>query len=74
MSINSKDAARIGLCDDDRVSVELEAGAFEIAVSVSDKTAEGVLVVPRHKELEWRKMKDFSVSVAADKVRKIGEK
>ncbi len=74
MSINSKDAARIGLCDGDRVSVELEAGAFEIAVSVSDKTAEGVLVVPRHKELEWRKMKDFSVSVAADKVRKIGAK
>ncbi len=71
MSMNSKDAARIGLCDGDTVSVELDGGAFEIVVSVSDRTAEGVLVIPRHHSFEWRKMKDSPARVSAEKIRKI---
>ncbi len=69
MCVNSKDAARLGLCGGDRVSVELDGAAFEIAVSVSEKTAEGVLIVPRHNLLEWQKMKDFPARVFADKIR-----
>ncbi|MDR3566964.1 MAG: NADH-quinone oxidoreductase subunit NuoG [Syntrophobacteraceae bacterium] len=71
MSINTKDAARAGLSDGDRVSVELDGGAFEIAVSVSERTAEKVLVVPRHQLLDWQKIKGFPVRILAGKIRKI---
>ena len=71
MSMNGKDAAGIGLSDGDTVSVELEGGAFKIVVSVSDRTAEGVLVIPRHNSLDWRKMKGTITRVSVQKIRKI---
>jgi NADH-quinone oxidoreductase subunit G len=71
MSINSKDAGRAGISDGDRVILELEGGEIEIKVSVSDRTAEGVLILPRHNALSWRKMKDFSVRLLPDKIRKV---
>ena len=71
MSMHSKDARSAGLSDGDRVSLELDNGSVEIRVSVSDRTAEGVLVIPRHQSLDWRKMKDFRVRVLPEKIRKI---
>ena len=70
MLMHSKDAENAGLSDGDRASVELDNGTLEIVVSVSDRTAEGVLVVPRHQWLEWRKMKGFRVRVLPEKIRK----
>ena len=61
MSMNSKDAQLVGVSDGDLVSVELDWGAIEIRVAVSDRSAEGVLILPRCQPLDWRKMKDFSV-------------
>ena len=71
MSMHSKDAQLAGLSDGDRVSVELDNGSMEIRVSVSDRMAEGVLVIPRHQSLDWRKMKDFHGRVLPEKIRKI---
>ena len=71
MSMNSKDAASAGFSDGDRVSLELENGTLEIKLSVSDRSAEGVLIVPRHKSLDWQKMKDFSIRVLPGKIRKV---
>jgi NADH-quinone oxidoreductase subunit G len=71
MSMHPKDAERAGLSDGDIVSIELDNGTLEIAVSVSDRMAEGVLVVPRHQSIDWRKMKDFSVWVLPEKIGKI---
>ncbi len=71
MSMHAKDAEYAGLSNGDRVSLELDGGTLEIVISVSDHTAEGVLVVPRHRSLDWRKMKDFSVRVLPEKIRKI---
>jgi NADH-quinone oxidoreductase subunit G len=70
MSMHSRDAERAGLSDGDRASVELDNGTLEIIVSVSDRTAEGVLVIPRHQSLDWRKMKGFSARVLPEKIRK----
>jgi len=70
MSMHSIDAQQAGLSDGDIVSVELDNGPLEIVVSVSDRTAEGVLVIPRHQWLDWRKMKGFSGRVLPGKIRK----
>ncbi len=71
MSMHSKDAQLAGFSDGDRVSLELDNGGVEIRVSVSDRMAEGVLVIPRHQSLDWRKMKDFRGRVLPEKIRKI---
>ena len=71
MSMHTNDARSAGLSDGDRVSLELDNGSVEIRVSVSDRTAEGVLVIPRHQSLDWRKMKDFRIRVLPEKIRKI---
>ncbi len=71
MSMHPKDAERAGLSDGERVSIEFDNGTMEIAISVSDRTAEGVLVIPRHQRLDWRKMKDCRVCVPYEKIRKI---
>jgi NADH-quinone oxidoreductase subunit G len=71
MSMHSKDAETAGISDGDRVALELDNGTIEIKVSVSDLSAEGVLVIPRHKSLDWRKMKDFSVRVMPGKIRRV---
>jgi NADH-quinone oxidoreductase subunit G len=70
MAMHLKDAQRAGLSDGDRVILELDNGDLEIAVSVSDRTAEGVLIVPRHQALDWRKMTGAPVSVPLEKIRK----
>jgi NADH-quinone oxidoreductase subunit G len=71
MAISAKDAERLGLADNDKVSVELVGGELEIVVSVSDRTAQGVLIVPRHNALGWQKIQDFPVFVSSEKIRKI---
>jgi NADH-quinone oxidoreductase subunit G len=71
MSMNSKDAQSAGLSDGDRVSLELDNGSMEIRVSVSDRAAEGVLVIPRHQSLDWHKMKDFRGRMLPGKIRKV---
>jgi NADH-quinone oxidoreductase subunit G len=71
MSMHPKDAEDAGLSDGDRVALELDKGTLEIMVSVSDRTAEGVLVIPRHRSLDWRKTKAFSARVLPEKIRKI---
>jgi NADH-quinone oxidoreductase subunit G len=71
LSMHPGDAEFAGLCAGDRVSLELDNGSLEIMISVSDSTAEGVLVIPRHRSLDWRKMEDFSVRVLPGKIRKV---
>lgn len=69
--MHSEDAAAAGLADGDVVSVELDSGSIEVKLSVSERMARGVLVLPRQKCIEWRKMKDFSAWVAPERIRKI---
>jgi NADH-quinone oxidoreductase subunit G len=71
MSMHSRDAARLHFSDGDTVSVELDGAAFEITLSVSDRTAEAVLIVPRHQGREWRKIQSLPVRLLAEKIRKI---
>jgi NADH-quinone oxidoreductase subunit G len=70
MSMSAKDAERMGLSDGEIVIVELDGGGLQIMLSVSDRTAEGVLVIPRHQSIDWRKIKDISFRVLPEKIRK----
>jgi NADH-quinone oxidoreductase subunit G len=69
--MHSNDARHLGLADGDMVSIETGAGSIEVKLSVSEKMAQGVLILPRHRNLNWQKLRDASVMVASDHIRKI---
>jgi len=58
-SMHTKDAARLGLSRGDKVRIRLDDGDIEVNVCVEEHMAPGVLVLPRHRLLEWQKIKSF---------------
>jgi predicted molibdopterin-dependent oxidoreductase YjgC len=47
-------AEALGLASGDRLVVNAAAGCFEATLEVCPHTAPGVLVVPRHRDLNWQ--------------------
>ncbi len=68
LSMHPKDAAKAGLSDGNMVFLELENGSVEVKLLVSERMAEGVLVLPRHRWLDWQKIKSFPVRVSPEKI------
>lgn len=69
--MNSKDALRAGLSDGDRVSIDIGHAAVRIVLSVTDRTAEGTLIMPRHKSIDWQEMENYPVWVPIEKIVRI---
>jgi len=69
--MQAHDAARLGLKDGDRVLLTLEGGTLEVDLRVRENMAKGVLILPRHRRLEWRKMKRSPGRLGMDRIRKI---
>lgn len=69
--IHPKDALRVGLRDKDRVTLQLDGGPLEIEVSIADNMALGLMVLPRHRQLEWQRLKTFPVKIPFDRIKKI---
>ena len=64
------DAARLGLSDSDRVTILLDRGALEVSVSVKENMASGVIVMPRHRLLEWQKIETLPKFVRFEEIEK----
>ena len=58
------DAAKLGLSAGDRVALRLPGGELEVDLQVAENMAPGVLVLPRHRQLNWRLAPDYQVMVA----------
>ncbi|MFZ2448208.1 MAG: NADH-quinone oxidoreductase subunit NuoG [Syntrophobacteraceae bacterium] len=69
--MHALDAAGAGLSDGDMVSIELDGGIVEMKLSLSDRMAEGVLVMPRHNDVDWRKLKAFPAWVPVERIKKM---
>jgi NADH-quinone oxidoreductase subunit G len=69
--MHADDAARGGLKEGDRVLLTLEGGTLEVDLCVKENMAKGLLILPRHRRLGWRKLKRSSALVAASQVKRI---
>ena len=67
------DAAKLGLEAGDRVALRLPAGELTVALQVAANMASGVLVLPRHRQLNWRLAPDYQVMVAYRDIGKVEE-
>ena len=58
------DAARLGLNSGDQVVLRLPGGELTVALQVAEQMAPQVLVLPRHRLLNWRLAPDYQIMVA----------
>jgi NADH-quinone oxidoreductase subunit G len=64
--LQADDARRLGLMDGDRVAIQAEGGTIEVPVCVKENMAKGVAFLPRHRRLQWRKLKRSPAVLAQD--------
>jgi NADH-quinone oxidoreductase subunit G len=64
---------RLKLADQDRVALSLDRGEVVVELKIAPNMARGVIILPRHRRLEWRKLKQWPVVVPDDGIRKIEE-
>jgi NADH-quinone oxidoreductase subunit G len=69
--MHPKDASRLSLMNQDRVALQLDRGKLEVKLSILENLAPGVMVLPRHRQLEWQKMKALPARVSFDQIEKI---
>jgi NADH-quinone oxidoreductase subunit G len=68
--MHTDEAARLGFAEDDPIVLTLDAGTLESRVRPTKNMARGTLVLPRHRQLAWQKVKDFSIMLPLEGVKK----
>lgn len=65
--------ARLGLNKGDQAVLSLDRGPLQVEVTLGHPMAEGVLLLPRHPELDWQKITTFPIVLPLDGLKKIQE-
>jgi anaerobic selenocysteine-containing dehydrogenase len=68
--MHTRDAARLGLKHKDKVVVHFDGGPLEIELAVADNMASGVMVLPRHRQISWQKLKDIPAKIPVERIMK----
>jgi NADH-quinone oxidoreductase subunit G len=68
--MHPKDASKVNLSNQEKAVLQLDGGKLEVKVHVSEKLAPGILVLPRHRQLEWQKLKTLPARVLLDRIEK----
>ncbi len=66
--IHPDDAGRLGLGDGSRADVRLPKGSLAVTVKLAAGLAPGVAVLPRHRQLDWRKLAETPVFLSAKSI------
>jgi len=68
LTMPARDAARLGLTPGEEVALNLPGGSLRVELAVAGRMAPGVLVLPRHRRLEWHKFPGGPRLVADDAI------
>ena len=69
--IHPDDAGKLGLGDGNRANVHLPKGSLAVTVKLAAALAPGVLVLPRHRQLDWRKLAETPVYLTPNHVNRV---
>jgi NADH-quinone oxidoreductase subunit G len=64
------DAVKAGVINRDKVTLHLDGGPLETEVSIAENMAPGIMVLPRHRKLQWQKLKTIPVTIPFDRIKK----
>ena len=65
------DALRLGLRHRDKIGISLDRGLLEVELCVVENIASGIMFLPRHRHLEWQKLKELPARIPIDRIKKI---
>ncbi len=68
--IHPCDVSRAGVADKEKCTLRLEGGSLDVELHVVENMAPGVIVLPRHRQLAWQKLKKWPVKLEIDQIRK----
>jgi NADH-quinone oxidoreductase subunit G len=71
LAMHPDDAAKSGLRDGNRAALHLPKGSLAVKVKVTDAMAPGVVVLPRHRQLDWRKLHETPVYLTPQHIDKV---
>ena len=71
--MHPEDAAKLGLSAGDRVALRLPGGELPVALQTAANMAPGVILLPRHRQLNWRLAPDYRVMMASGDIVKVEE-
>jgi len=69
--VHPDDAARLGLGDGSRANVRLPKGSLAVTVNLAAALAPGVMLLPRHRQLDWRKLTETPVYLSANLINQV---
>ena len=69
--VHSDLAASLGLAAGDQVALQLPGGELRLRLKTSPRMAPQVAVLPRHRQLQWHKLKGWPTWISTDGIRKI---
>jgi NADH-quinone oxidoreductase subunit G len=69
--MHRKDASRLGLSHEDKVALHLPEGTLTAELRAVENMAEGVVVMPRHRQWNWQKLKDLPVMIAGENIERL---
>jgi NADH-quinone oxidoreductase subunit G len=73
LSMHPKDTETFGLHDGDKIAIRFPKGSFAVQVRVTNNMAPGVAVLPRHRQLDWRKISETPVYLSPQHMEKLQE-
>jgi NADH-quinone oxidoreductase subunit G len=70
LSMNRNDAEALGLKDGDRVVLSTREGDIEVNLYAGENVASGIMVLPRHRQISWQKVKSLREWVPLENIKK----
>jgi NADH-quinone oxidoreductase subunit G len=68
--LHPDDARRLGLSEGDRLSLTLEGGELVVGLCMAPTMAKGIVIIPRHRQLDWQKTSGWPVRLRDEQIRK----
>jgi NADH-quinone oxidoreductase subunit G len=69
--IHPDDAGKFDLGDGNRADLHLPKGSLTVTVKLAAALAPGVVVLPRHRQLDWRKLAETPVYLSANRIDRV---
>ena len=71
LMMHRKEASRLGLSHGEKVVLHLPGGPITVELHSVDTMAQGVAVIPRHRQLDWQKLKDGRAMLRIQDIEKV---
>jgi NADH-quinone oxidoreductase subunit G len=65
------DADRLGFADGEKVGLRADGQDVVFELALASNMAAGMIVAPRHRQVDWRKLKQWSMVVPDDNIHKV---